>query len=100
HVSVRADVYEQNLAKAGTKAAYNNWNTSFAKGYASACRDSDIILLTGDLIDYGRGAWGREALGSLGEDKLYNDDRNWFLFHDLLASGEVYRAPVYTSLGN
>ena len=100
HVSVRADVYEQNLLRRGSKVAYNNWNTSTAKGYDSVKRDSDIILLTGDLIDYGRGHWGRDALDKLAQDQLYQDDRNWFLFHDLLASGDAYRVPVYTSLGN
>lgn len=100
HVCVRADVYEQNLAREGIKAQYNNWNTSFRKAYESAKRDSDVILLTGDLIDYGRGHWGREAIGRLEEDSLYHEDRNWFLFHDLLASGDAYHVPVYTSLGN
>lgn len=100
HVSVRAGVYEQNLLRARSKVAYNNWNTSFAKGYEGAKGDSDIILLTGDLIDYGRGHWGREAIGSLEQDRLYHEDRNWFLLYDLLASGDAYRVPVYTSLGN
>ena len=100
HVSVRADVYEQNLLRHGSKVTYNNWNTSTVKGYEGAKGDSDIILLTGDLIDYGRGHWGRDALDSLAQDQLYHDDRNWFLFHDLLASGDAYRVPVYTSLGN
>jgi hypothetical protein len=100
HVSVREDVYEQNLMRAGSKVAFNNWNTSFVKGYDGVKRDSDIILLTGDIIDYGRGHWGREAIGSLQQDGLYHEDRNWFLFHDLLASGDAYSVPVYTSLGN
>jgi len=100
HVSVREDVYEQNLLRAGSKVAYNNWNTSFVKGYEGVKRDSDIILLTGDIIDYGRGHWGREAIGNLQQDGLYHEDRNWFMFHDLLASGDAYRVPVYTSLGN
>ncbi len=100
HISVREDVYEQNLLRRGRNVAFNNWNTSFAKGYDGVKRDSDIILLTGDIIDYGRGHWGRGEFEHLADDRLYHEDRNWFLFHDLLASGDSYRVPVYTSLGN
>ncbi len=100
HVSVRADVYEHNLAKAGVRVAYNNWNTSFTKAYDGAKRDTDVILITGDIIDYGRGHWGIPAARSLASDRLYQEDRNWFLFQDLLASGDAYRVPVYTILGN
>ena len=100
HVSVRADLYEQNLRRRGSKVSYNNWNTSTVKGYEGAKRDSDIILLTGDLIDYGRGHWARDALDTLAQDQLYHEDRNWFLLLDVLAAGDAYRVPVYTSLGN
>src|SRR6185436_8229285 len=106
HVDVRADVYEVNLRQARPNAScdpkrvlkpsFNNWNTSFKKTYNSAKGDSDILLLTGDLIDYGRGHWGIEALNQLGEDRLYHSDRNWFLFYYLLASGDAYQKPVYT----
>jgi hypothetical protein len=100
HVSVRENVYERNLQLKNSRAVFNNWNTSFSKGYEGAKRDSDIVLLTGDLIDYGRGHWAREQVDNLQRDDLYHEDRNWFLFHDLLASGDTYRVPVYTSLGN
>ncbi|MEO8450182.1 MAG: trypsin-like peptidase domain-containing protein [Gemmatimonadota bacterium] len=100
HVAVRADVYEKNLARAKAPISYNNWNTSFVRVYNDAKRDSDVILLTGDLIDYGRGHWGPNASDRLGEDGAYHVDRNWFLFYYLLASGEAYQRPVYTILGN
>lgn len=100
HVCVRADVYGHNLARAGSTAAYNNWNTSFTRAYDAAKQDSDILLLTGDLIDYGRGHWGRQEGDKLGQDGMYQVDRNWFLFHDLLASSDAYRVPAYTILGN
>jgi hypothetical protein len=100
HVSVRADLYGNNLRKAGIRASYNNWNVSTSNVYAGAAGDSDIILWTGDLIDYGRGHWGRGSGQDLHKDELYHVDRNWFLFHDLLASGDAYRVPVYTILGN
>lgn len=100
HIDVRANVYEENLRKWKVGASYNNWNTSFEKIYNDAKRDSDVLFLTGDLIDYGRGHWGLTAANQLGEDRLYHVDRNWFLFYYLLASGDAYKKPVYTVLGN
>ena len=71
------------------------------KAYDEAKQESDVIFLTGDLIDYGRGHWDSPARDRLGDDRLHDhDDRNWFLFYDLLASGDAYPQPVYTILGN
>lgn len=109
HVDVRADVYEENLKFSGTAVGYTNyrnWNKNFTETYRAAQGDSDAIFLTGDLIDYGRGHWGPERVDGvearqlLGDDGLYHEDRNWFLFSFLLASGNDYRKPVYTILGN
>jgi 3',5'-cyclic AMP phosphodiesterase CpdA len=80
--------------------SYNNWNRSFVRVYDDAKRDSDVVLLTGDLIDYGRGHWGVQARDRLGDDKYYHADRNWFLFYYLLASRDAYKQPSYTILGN
>jgi len=103
HVDVRADVYEENLrfsSGAVTYSTYNNWNKNFVNSYTSSKKDSDIILLTGDLIDYGRGHWGLDQRDRLADDSLYQVDRNWFLFNYLLASENAYSVPVYTILGN
>jgi len=126
HVDVRADVYEHNLVAASLKAradlktpgripkdqleftkclanrrdGYNNFNTSFTATYAEAKVNSDVLLLTGDLIDYGRGHWGIAKPGAVQVDGLYHADRNWFLFYYLLASGKNYNKPAYTILGN
>ena len=121
HVDVRADVYEQNLnvARVRTKANkslfdagmtsaiikgkgdYNNFNKSFKKVYDDAKVDSDVLLMTGDLIDYGRGHWGFDRPEpQLQDDSAYHTDRNWFLFHYLLASNNSYTRPTYTILGN
>ena len=118
HVDVRADVYEENLKRAPAPMSwdghqlryrnvplhYNNFNRSFARTYEDAKADSDIVLLTGDLIDYGRGHIGLVDDGRyrrrLGEDGTYHEDRNWFLFYYLLASRSNYSKPVYTALGN
>lgn len=108
HVHVRADAYEENLKQRRFKdvngkwstVAFNNWNTSTTKLYERARKDCDLVLMTGDLIDYGRGHWGQRATQRLGEDDLYHVDRNWFLFYYLIASGDTYEKPVYTILGN
>ena len=66
HIDVRANVYEENLkwskdalASSALKA-YVNFNKNFEETYKKAKGDCDILLLTGDLIDYGRGHWGSE----------------------------------------
>jgi hypothetical protein len=118
HVDVRADVYEHNLRRApapmsaaggelryrGIPVRFNNWNRAFTRQYEHAKHDADAILITGDLIDYGRGHIGLIHDGryrhELGVDGRYHPDRNWFLFYYLLASGPRYSRPVYTSLGN
>ena len=108
HVDVRADVYEHNLTRKNigakyrswTSGSYNNWNRNFAKAYADARPLSNILLLTGDLVDYGRGHWGVDKADTLGQNGMYHLDRNWFLFYWLLASGDNYCKPAYTILGN
>lgn len=103
HVDVRADVYEENLKLSGGAVAYNNyrnWNQNFVATYNHAKQDSDVLFLTGDLIDYGRGHCGVEFRQFLGQDNCYHPDRNWFLFYYLLASRDAYRRPAYTILGN
>lgn len=118
HVDVRMDVYEHNLRQApapfswdgarlrlGTKEVrFNNANRSFAALYAAAQREADAIVMTGDLVEYGRGHVGLMANGAyrhrLDDEEAYHVDRNWFLFFYLLASRNNYTRPVYTSLGN
>jgi N-acetylmuramoyl-L-alanine amidase/3',5'-cyclic AMP phosphodiesterase CpdA len=107
HVDVRADVYEWNLRGKGKFAGvpYNNNNRNFIKIYAEAkASKADAILLTGDLIDYGRGHVGPlpdgKLVQTLGQDDHYHEDRNWFLFYYLLATGGNYTVPAYTILGN
>ena len=115
HVDVRTDVYEENLRRAlsaaggplryrGVPVQFNNWNRDFTALYRDAKLAADAILITGDLIDYGRGHLGLVNGGrhrhELGVDGAYHPDRNWFLFYYLLASGSRYTQPVYTILGN
>jgi len=79
--------------------AFNNKNRRFEEIYKKAKEGCDVLLLTGDLIDYGRGHIGHSdaPLGDLGNYWL---DRNWFLFYELLARNDLYGKPVYTNLGN
>lgn len=114
HISTRSDIFERNLgldhmrlAGNPAKIQFNNWNRSFDSVYAHAKNSSDVILLTGDLIDYGRGHVGQSNSGrDLGVDGNYHEDRNWFLFYYLLAGNDPqnprsrYTVPVYTTLGN
>lgn len=101
HVDVRWDVLERNLASvAPASLRFNNCNRSSLAIYEDASKDADVVLMTGDLIDYGRGHVGLAASGKLGENRYYHRDRNWFLFYDVLASGKRYARPVYTCLGN
>ena len=98
HVDVRWDIFEERLKSVAPKVTFNNSNRSSLLIYADATRDAkaDIVLMTGDLIDYGRGHRGLADGGKLGENKDYLRDRNWFLFQELLASGDRYTRPVYT----
>lgn len=106
HVDVRPDVYEANLEADGKLGcgSFNNYNKDFIAIYREARQQSDVILLTGDLIDYGRGhvglSFGGMYRNTLGNDAAYHHDRNWFLFYYLLASGPNYTRPAYTILGN
>jgi hypothetical protein len=102
HVSVRNDVYEHNLQQSPAYRGlrFNNWNRSAAAVYERARSNSDIVLLTGDLIDYGRGHWGVNRADRLGDDASYQADRDWLLFHYLLVANGAYTRPVYTILGN
>lgn len=121
HVDVRNDVYEEKVkakeyqlkAKAAkqmlsndeqalltTLGLFNNWNKSVLALYNDAKRDANAILLTGDLIDYGRAHWGQDAGAHLQDDDLYTADRSWFLLSYLMSSGGAYTKPVFTTLGN
>ena len=103
HVDVRTDVYQHNLARKNRLGtlSFNNWNDSVLQVYAAAKKDdTHAVLLTGDLIDYGRGHLGLRAPNSLGDNEAYHRDRNWFLFYDILVADNRYTVPLYTSLGN
>lgn len=96
HVDIRHDSYYRKLSPAARKR-FHNWNRVCEKLYADAKKSCDILLLTGDLIDYGR---GHNGFGAIGKNESYWRDRNWFLFYTFLAGGGSYTKPTYTILGN
>ena len=90
HVGIRADQYEKNLPKAGlTSGDFHNWNNVCEGFYQSAKTSCDLLLMTGDLIDYGRGYNERDPLG---DPFAYWRDRNWFLFYEMLARRGALRS--------
>jgi 3',5'-cyclic AMP phosphodiesterase CpdA len=100
HVSVRNDLYEFTLKNNAPSVKFNNCNTVVKTLYSHAKETCDVLLLTGDLIDYGRGHIGLPNVDRQGDDWLYHTDRQWFLFYYVLASGTSYQKPAYTILGN
>lgn len=61
--------------------------------------EMDIIVITGDLIDYNRGLKWKDRKASEGH---YRDDYywnlNWLCFYEMLL--DTYQKPVFTVLGN
>ena len=121
HVDTRWDVFEFNLQHPldrdtpltwdkttlrykGRPVRFNNSNRSFAQLYERAKKNADVIVMTGDLVEYGRGHIGLIKGGSyrrsLADVALYHLDRNHIYFYDLLAGRERYSTPVFTTLGN
>lgn len=100
HLDIRTKTYAERISASGdgtAKAHFHDWNEACRKLYEESKQTSDVLMMTGDLIDYGRGYNER---GPLGEDKSYWRDRNWFMFYEFLAGGDKYAKPAYTSLGN
>jgi predicted MPP superfamily phosphohydrolase len=56
----------------------------------------DIIIHTGDIVDYNRGYYNKEGENELSRDYYYN--RNWLLFYELLL--QHYKKPFFSVLGN
>ena len=84
---------------------FNNPNRRFEDALADANEheDVDIIIITGDLIDYYKGyqveGHRMHSSGYLNHyTSSYQDNSNWPLFYELLINN--YRKPVFTILGN
>ncbi len=73
---------------------------------------ADILIVTGDLVDYNRGihtaqTHKKEAVkiskvwDDLDSDAAYQKDRNWFTFYErLLDLYDTQKKPIFTMLGN
>lgn len=110
HFELRCDAYETRLknsvdpAITRQVAGFNNWNKTSRALYQRARGNCDLLLLTGDLIEYGRGfsehKRGEDGLPDMSSNDCYWRDRPWFLFFSELAGGANYQKPAYTILGN
>ena len=98
HLEEHPDCGETRLAK-NRWQAFNNPNQRIKEIYRKAKANCDILLLTGDLVDFSRGHAG-DAGVPLGDIGNYWLDRNWFVLYRLLAQDDLYSKPVYTNLGN
>ena len=109
HISTRWELYERILKKNYpnnfNEKHFNNYNTTFNELLKKTSQDADIVLVTGDLIDYNRG----HKIDLTGDvkniydserdfEKDYLFNRNWVLFYELLTDN--YQKPVFTILGN
>ncbi|GMU81663.1 MAG: hypothetical protein AMXMBFR47_15340 [Planctomycetota bacterium] len=110
HFELRCDAYETRLRNSVDPAItrqvpnFNNWNKTSRMLYRRARGNCDLLLLTGDLIEYGRGfsehRIGEDGLPDMSTNECYWRDRPWFLFFSELAGGTNYQKPAYTILGN
>jgi hypothetical protein len=97
HIATRWDFFEKVLKEKAADARFNNYNTRFSEMIEriNGGSEADIIVITGDLVDYNRGHDGSEK-NSFKENYLFN--QNWILFYQKLL--EDYKKPVFTVLGN
>ncbi|MFA5268522.1 MAG: metallophosphoesterase [Methanoregula sp.] len=103
HVSTRYDLYERILNN--SVPAWNNFNRSFEELMQGASGKADLVLITGDLIDYNRGHridLSKNDGNTYDQNRDFVNDyffnRNWVLFYELLVKN--YTKPVLTVLGN
>lgn len=77
---------------------FSNFNEQFQHVLHTANKDKDIdiIIHTGDIIDYNRGYYNEHGENDLARDYYFN--RNWLLFYELLL--RHYEKPFFTVLGN
>ncbi len=77
---------------------FSNYNKHFENILKSinADKEIDIIIHTGDIIDYNRGYYDKEKKNDLSHDYYFN--RNWLLFYEILCNS--YEKPTFTVLGN
>lgn len=95
-----------------------NFNKLFLNISGKLLDKADILIITGDLIDYNKGihtdqtfkekdkkpseVWAElRADWFKADNKEHFDDRNWFLFYKLLLKlYKDYEKPIFTTLGN
>lgn len=77
---------------------FSNFITQFTHLLKTINKDKtiDIIIHTGDIIDYNRGYYSPNGKNDLSQDYYFN--KNWLLFYEILHNH--YEKPVFTVLGN
>jgi 3',5'-cyclic AMP phosphodiesterase CpdA len=77
---------------------FSNFVTQFTHILKTINKDKkiDVIIHTGDILDYNRGFYNVTGENDLSRDYYFN--RNWLLFYEILY--HHYEKPVFTILGN
>lgn len=100
HVALRWELYDRR-AQENNVPLYNNFNRRFEE-IMRDCRDkADIVLLTGDIIDYNRGH-SNPLVDSNDLDADYQFNRNWLLAYELILNSysQANTKPIFSVLGN
>jgi hypothetical protein len=95
-----------------------NFNEIFVNTSKKLLKKADVLVITGDLIDYNKGVhtsqtvrthtrkpsetWDALQSGWLSFDNEFHmEDRNWFMFYKLLLQlYDDHKKPIFTTLGN
>lgn len=98
HVALRWELYDR---RAKPSDRYNNYNRRFEEIMSQSRGNADIILITGDIVDYNRGhshPW--DDANDLDSDYQFN--RNWLLAYELILNcyAQNNSKPIFTCLGN
>ncbi len=98
HVALRWELYDR---RARPSDKLNNYNRRFEEIMSHSRNKADIILLTGDIVDYNRGhfhPW--DNVNDLDDDYQFN--RNWLLAYELILNSYAQNnaKPIFTMTGN
>lgn len=95
-----------------------NFNEIFMNISKKLLAKSDVLVITGDLIDYNKGVHIDQTVRPLAkkpsetwdslrsnwltfDNKFHIEDRNWFMFYKfLLQLYDDHKKPIFTTLGN
>lgn len=111
-------VVKNSLYYTPIKKLVANFNDIFMNISEKMLKKADVLVITGDLVDYNRGLHSEQTARKseqkpsetwkhlksdllLSDNKDHKKDRNWFLFYKLLLQlYNTHQKPVFTMLGN